>query len=112
MAKLILTLLFLLLSYFSGSLTLGDDQKTWCVARPSSDENALEQNLSFACPIVNCNIFNEGGPCFLPNNSMNHASIAMNLYYRSKGSQFWDCSFGNSGLVVLTDPSSGSCIYE
>lgn len=75
------------------------------MAKPSSDENALEQNLNFACPIVNCNIFNEGGPCFLPNNSMNHASIAMNLYYQSKGSQFWDYSFGNSGLVVLTDPS-------
>ncbi|KAG5597512.1 hypothetical protein H5410_038744 [Solanum commersonii] len=33
----------------AGSLTLADGQKTWCVARPSSDEMALQQNLSFAC---------------------------------------------------------------
>ncbi|XP_049413398.1 glucan endo-1,3-beta-glucosidase-like [Solanum stenotomum] len=112
MAKAILTLLFLLSSYFSaGSLTLVDGQKTWCVARPSSDEMALEQNIVFAYKYVNCNIFNEGGPCFSPDNSMNHASIAMNLYYQSKGRNFWNCNFGNSGLVVLTDPSYGGCIY-
>ncbi|TMW81992.1 hypothetical protein EJD97_007172 [Solanum chilense] len=112
MAKPILTLLFLLLSNFSvRSLTLADGQKTWSVAKPSSDDMALEQNLIYACKYVNCNIIKEGGPCFSPNNLMNHASISMNLYYQFTGRHPWDCYFNNSALVVLTDPSYGGCIY-
>lgn len=80
-------------------------QNTWCVAKPSSDEKTLLQNLNYACSNVDCNILKEGCPCFSPNNLMNHASIAMNLYYQSKGRNPWNCHFGNSALVVLTDPS-------
>ncbi|KAM3395940.1 major pollen allergen Ole e 10 [Capsicum galapagoense] len=112
MTKAILTLFFLLLSLSAGILTLADEQKTWCVAKPSSEDIVLNQNLEFACKSnFGCTIFGEGGPCFLPNNLMNHASIAMNLYYQANGRKPYDCSFGNSGLVVLTDPSYGSCIY-
>ncbi|KAK4767869.1 hypothetical protein SAY87_003010 [Trapa incisa] len=35
---------------------------------------------------------------------MNHASIAMNLYYHSKGRNHWNCDFRASGLTVMTDP--------
>ncbi|XP_060188253.1 glucan endo-1,3-beta-D-glucosidase-like [Lycium barbarum] len=113
MAKAILTLFFLLLSYFSAPfLTLADEPKTWCMAKPSSDNTILQQNINFACSNVDCSIFQEGCPCFSPNNLMNHASIAMNLYYQSKGRNHWNCHFGNSALVVLTDPSYGSCNYE
>ncbi|XP_055823999.1 glucan endo-1,3-beta-D-glucosidase-like [Solanum dulcamara] len=112
MAKAILTLFFLLLSYFSaGIVTVADGQKTWCVAKPSSDETTLNQNLIYACSNVDCTILKEGCPCFTPTNLMNHASIAMNLFYQSKGRNPWNCHFGNSALVVLTDPSYGSCIY-
>ncbi|XP_009769184.1 major pollen allergen Ole e 10-like isoform X1 [Nicotiana tabacum] len=114
MAKAILTLFFLLLSYSSAPiLTIADGQKTWCVAKPSSENAILQQNINFACSNVDCrSIFQEGCPCFSPNNLMNHASIAMNLYYQTKGRNPWNCHFGNSALLVMTDPSYGSCTYE
>ncbi|KAL9160380.1 hypothetical protein ABFS82_08G195200 [Erythranthe guttata] len=85
--------------------------KTWCVVKPSSDEVVLQQNIAYACSNVDCAIIQNGGACFIPDNLMNHASIAMNLYYQAKGRNTWDCSFGNSGLIVFTDPSYGGCIY-
>ncbi|KAL0306629.1 UNVERIFIED_CONTAM: hypothetical protein Sradi_6080200 [Sesamum radiatum] len=54
----------------------------------------------------------EGLPLLLPDNLINHASIAMNLYYQAKGRNHWNCYFKNSGLMVVTDPSYGSCFYE
>ncbi|KAL3849358.1 hypothetical protein ACJIZ3_011240 [Penstemon smallii] len=36
----------------------------------------------------------------------------MNLYYQFAGRKQWNCNFGNSGLIIFTDPSYGSCIYE
>ncbi|XP_059302151.1 glucan endo-1,3-beta-D-glucosidase-like [Lycium ferocissimum] len=87
-------------------------QKTWCVAKPSSDEKTLKENINYACSQVDCRILQKGCTCSLPDNLMNHASIAMNLYYQAKGRNHWNCHFGNSALVVCTDPSYGSCIYE
>ncbi|KAJ3704339.1 hypothetical protein LUZ61_008044 [Rhynchospora tenuis] len=85
---------------------------TWCVAKPSSDEVALLDNINYACSIVNCTIFQEGYSCFYPNNSISHASIAMNLYYQSSGRNYWNCYFNSSGLIVSTDPSFGDCVYQ
>lgn len=82
------------------------------MAKPSSDDMALEQNLIYACKYVNCNIIKEGGPCFSPNNLMNHASISMNLYYQFTGRHPWDCYFNNSALVVMTDPSKSLFCLE
>ncbi|XP_035837791.1 glucan endo-1,3-beta-glucosidase 12-like isoform X2 [Helianthus annuus] len=56
-------------------------------------------------------ILEKGGACFLPDNLINHASIAMNIYYQCKGRNPWNCHFGNSGLITLTDPSYGGCPY-
>ncbi|XP_042028941.1 glucan endo-1,3-beta-D-glucosidase-like [Salvia splendens] len=89
-----------------------ETSKTWCIAKPSSEESVLIANINYACSQVDCRILQKGCPCFIPNNLINHASIAMNLYYHSKGSNHWNCYFGNSGLLVVTNPSYGSCIYE
>ncbi|KAJ8534516.1 hypothetical protein K7X08_016244 [Anisodus acutangulus] len=106
-------ILFLLLSHISvGTLVLANEQKTWCVAKPSSDEKTLQENINYACSQVDCRILQKGCTCSSPDNLMNHASIAMNLYYQAKGRNHWNCHFGNSALVVLTDPSYVSCIYE
>ncbi|CAA3015531.1 glucan endo-1,3-beta-D-glucosidase-like [Olea europaea subsp. europaea] len=94
-----------------GSLTLANQQKTWCVAKPSSEQGTLLANLNYACSQVDCRVLQKSCSCFVPDNLINHASVAMNLYYHSKGRNHWNCYFGNSGLVVLTDPSYGSCIY-
>ena len=80
-------------------------QKTWCVARPSSDHATLLANIDYACSQVDCRIMQKGCPCFYPDNLINHASIAMNLYYNSKGKNQWNCDFRGSGLIVITDPS-------
>ncbi|PON98574.1 X8 domain containing protein [Trema orientale] len=110
--KAALTLpLLLLLSFTSETLLLVHGQKTWCVAKPSSDQATLLANINYACSQVDCRILQKGCPCSLPDSLINHASIAMNLYYQSKGRNHWNCDFRNSALVVVTDPSYGNCIY-
>ncbi|XP_078168034.1 major pollen allergen Ole e 10-like [Carex rostrata] len=100
----------LLLCLISGG-TVVYSQKTWCIAKPSTGEVALVDNIGYACSTVDCAVFQEGNPCFYPNNNISHASIAMNLYYQSRGRNYWNCNFGNSGVIVSTDPSFGGCIY-
>ncbi|KAL5159723.1 Glucan endo-1,3-beta-glucosidase [Glycine soja] len=106
-----------LLTYAGANLIMAngqgvmESQKTWCVAKPSSDQATLLANLNYACSQVDCRILQKGCPCSYPDNLMNHASIAMNLYYQSRGKNHWNCDFRASGLVVVTDPSYGNCIY-
>ncbi|XP_010275510.1 PREDICTED: glucan endo-1,3-beta-D-glucosidase-like [Nelumbo nucifera] len=103
----------LLLSFSSGgTLRLVSGQKTWCVAKPSSDDATLLANINYACSQVDCRIIQRGCPCFFPDNLINHASVAMNLYYQSRGKNRWNCDFKNSALIVTTDPSYGNCIYN
>ncbi|WOK91534.1 hypothetical protein Cni_G00225 [Canna indica] len=106
----LLTLFFALLlpSLASGGeIKAVQGQKTWCVAKPSLDEATLAANLNYACSQVDCSILQRGFACFYPDTLMSHASIAMNLYYQSRGRNFWNCYFKGSGLVVTTDPSPG-----
>ncbi|GMY33471.1 glucan endo-1,3-beta-D-glucosidase [Fagus crenata] len=114
-AKAALSLLLLLLSFISvfagGNLIMANAQKTWCVAKPSSDQATLLGNINFACSQVDCQILRRGCPCYSPDNLINHASIAMNLYYQAKGRNHWNCDFRGSALVVMTDPSYANCIY-
>ncbi|KAA8524060.1 hypothetical protein F0562_010509 [Nyssa sinensis] len=113
MAKATLSLSLLLLSCISvGTLKLVEGEKTWCVAKPSSDPATLMTNINYACSQVDCRVLKKGCPCFSPDNLMNHASIAMNLYYQSRGRNKWNCNFKNSALIVMTDPSYGNCVYE
>ncbi|KAI4333433.1 hypothetical protein L6164_018250 [Bauhinia variegata] len=112
MAKVAAFFFILLLSLISGgNLIMVNGQKTWCVAKPSSDQATLLVNINYACSHVDCSIMNKGCPCYAPDNLMNHASIAMNIYYQSKGRNQWDCDFRGSALIVITDPSYGNCIY-
>ncbi|WOH03063.1 hypothetical protein DCAR_0522454 [Daucus carota subsp. sativus] len=85
---------------------------TWCVAKPSSDEATLQANINYACEHVDCSLIKKGCPCFSPESLINHASVVMNLYYQCKGRNQWNCHFGGSGLVTITDPSYSSCVYE
>ncbi|XP_042444676.1 major pollen allergen Ole e 10-like [Zingiber officinale] len=94
-----------------GTTKLVQGQKTWCVSKPSSDDATLAANLNYACSQVDCSILQRGYGCFYPDTLMSHSSIAMNLYYQSRGRNFWNCYFRGSGLLVTTDPSFGSCVY-
>lgn len=80
-------------------------QKTWCVAKPSSDQATLQANINYACEHVDCSLIKKGCPCFAPDSLINHASVVMNFYYQCKGRNQWNCHFGGSGLVTITDPS-------
>ncbi|XP_022137818.1 glucan endo-1,3-beta-D-glucosidase [Momordica charantia] len=109
-AALCFSLLFL--SFLSeGDLLAVNGEKTWCVARPSSDKATLLANINYACSQVDCRIMQKGCPCFYPDNLINGASVAMNLYYHSRGKNQWNCDFRGSALIVITDPSYGNCIY-
>ncbi|KAK4782171.1 hypothetical protein SAY86_016273 [Trapa natans] len=99
------------LCFPGGIIEVVNAQKTWCVAKPSSDQPTLLANVNYACSQVDCTILQKGCPCFYPDNLMNHASIAMNMYYQAMGRNGWNCDFKNSGLIVFTDPSYGNCIY-
>ncbi|KAJ4703811.1 glucan endo-1,3-beta-glucosidase-like [Melia azedarach] len=94
-----------------GILKLANGQeKTWCVAKPSSSDAELAANIHFACDQVQggCNITQEDGPCFFPNTAINHASVAMNLYYQFMGRNNWNCDYRGSGLITQTDPSKNN----
>ena len=80
-------------------------QKTWCVAKPSADEKALQANINYVCANVSCSVIQPGGPCYTPNSLVSHAAVAMNLYYAYNGRHSWNCYFGNSAIVVQSDPS-------
>nr|GEU88536.1 cysteamine dioxygenase [Tanacetum cinerariifolium] len=67
----------------------------------------LLENVNFVCSHVDCKILQKDGACYLPDNLMNHASLAMNIYYQCNGRKPWTCHFSNSGLITLTDPSYG-----
>ncbi|AEE77423.1 putative glucan endo-1,3-beta-D-glucosidase [Arabidopsis thaliana] len=77
----------------------------WCVAKPGTLTEQLINNLNYACSIVDCQIISTRGACYSPDNIYNMASVVMNLYYQAEGRNFWNCNFGDSGLVAITDPS-------
>ncbi|KAK7319292.1 hypothetical protein RJT34_04011 [Clitoria ternatea] len=115
--SLFFILLFpVLLSFNSGGHVKFADaveaKKTWCVARPSASDAELNNNIEYACNILNdCKLIEPGGLCFKPNNLLSHASVVMNQYYALEGRNPWNCHFSDSGLIAFSDPSYGSCKY-
>ncbi|XP_020102529.1 major pollen allergen Ole e 10-like isoform X1 [Ananas comosus] len=101
--------ILLLLSSPGGLAKRVPSQKTWCVPKPYIDSLILQGNINFVCSEVDCGSIKPGGPCFAPDTSMNHASVAMNLYYQQHGRWEEHCEFKGSGLIAITDPSNGDC---
>nr|XP_010907849.1 major pollen allergen Ole e 10-like [Elaeis guineensis] len=110
-------LFLLLLSVISGITSVIAQaqllsQKTWCVAKPSTIELALKDNIQFACNNINCSPIQIGGVCFYPDTTISHASVVMNIYYQANGRNYWNCDFGGSGMISFGDPSYGNCKYD
>ncbi|KAF3555546.1 hypothetical protein F2Q69_00017958 [Brassica cretica] len=80
-------------------------QGDWCIANSITDNDKLIKNIDFACSKIDCGIIMEGGSCYDPNTPLNHASVAMNLYYQAHGRHLRDCYFDGSGLITIIDPS-------
>lgn len=86
----------------------GNTGKTWCVAKAGSPETELTNALNFACGEggADCGAIQVGGACYNPNSLQSHASIAFNAYYQKMGRNYWNCYFGNTGVITITDPSA------
>ncbi|KAF5201956.1 Glucan endo-1,3-beta-D-glucosidase [Thalictrum thalictroides] len=102
-------LFMLILSFNTGGFVklVNGDQKTWCVAKPSTEDSALQNNIDYVrIQGIDCSSYFErdGCPCFKPNTLINHASVAMNLYYQKNGRNHWNCNFTSSGLITTIDP--------
>jgi exo-beta-1,3-glucanase (GH17 family) len=85
--------------------------KTWCVAKPGAAMQDLTNALNYACGEggANCVPIQSGNPCYQPNTLNSHASYAFNSYYQLNGRNYWNCYFGNTGVITITDPSKSSC---
>ncbi|KAF6172228.1 hypothetical protein GIB67_024850 [Kingdonia uniflora] len=86
--------------------------QTWCVAKTESLEISLQAALDYACGIgrADCSPIQQTGSCYNPNSLQRHASYAFNSYYQKNPSPT-NCDFGGTGIIVNTNPSSGSCLY-
>ncbi|CAH2035903.1 unnamed protein product, partial [Thlaspi arvense] len=116
MAKAHICLCFIIFLYLSregsfASINNTESQGSWCVAKPAVENEKLFENIYLACAIIDCAII-YGGPCYLPDDLHNRASVAMNLYYQTQGRHFYDCDFEGSAIIAVTDPSYGDCKYE
>ncbi|KAK1375476.1 hypothetical protein POM88_031669 [Heracleum sosnowskyi] len=70
--------LFKIVSVFEGGYLLGrhqkncgppapaEQQRSWCVAKPDTPAELLQQNVNYVCNYVNCSIISEGAPVFFP----------------------------------------------
>ncbi|KMZ68856.1 CBM43-containing protein [Zostera marina] len=110
---LILFLFFFLHSTSDYSVDAeASEAATWCVAKPSTDNAVLNENIQYACSIVDCSELQPpNGKCFHPDNLLFHASAAMNIYYQANGRKIWTCYFNNTGLITITDPSTDGCSF-
>ncbi|KAL1191206.1 Glucan endo-1,3-beta-glucosidase [Cardamine amara subsp. amara] len=104
--------IFLYISSEGSFMRVNASQGQWCVARPGTEKEKLEQLIQIFCRVVDCKIISEGGECYTPDNLINMASVAMNLYYQAKGRMPLTCQIGAAGYIAVTDPSYGNCIYE
>lgn len=81
-------------------------QEQWCVAKPGTRDDLLQNNINFACNHVDCSqAIDFDGSCYNPTTIINHASFAMNLYFQTTGRTDSSCDFHQTGLIVITDPS-------
>lgn len=111
----IFSIFLLVLSLNLGKSSGTEILQTWCVAKPSSTDSLLKNNIAYACDHLDekdCDPILEGHSCYNPDSIIQHASFAMNLYYQRKGRHQWNCNFNNSGLISLNNPSFGSCNFN
>ncbi|KAG0583283.1 hypothetical protein KC19_3G123600 [Ceratodon purpureus] len=87
--------------------------KTWCIAKVGSADKDVMNGLNFACGEggVDCGAIQVGGACFNPDTIASHASFAYNTYYQNMGRNSWNCYFGGTGVITITDPSYSGCSF-
>ncbi|KAL0457551.1 UNVERIFIED_CONTAM: Glucan endo-1,3-beta-glucosidase [Sesamum latifolium] len=93
---------------------LGNGSRTWCIVKPSTSQEKLDDIIQYCCtqPNVDCKVIQAGGSCYRPPNKISDASVVMNIYYHLNGRHDFNCDFKGSGLIVTRDPSVDKCIYR
>ncbi|KAL3002903.1 hypothetical protein AAZX31_08G080500 [Glycine max] len=62
-------------------------QQIWNVAKPSTSDVELNEIIEYSCSSLgDCKMIQQGGSCFNPNTLINFASVVMNQYYATNGS--------------------------
>ncbi|XP_068665426.1 PLASMODESMATA CALLOSE-BINDING PROTEIN 3-like [Aristolochia californica] len=90
----------------------GGARAYWCIARSNISEQVLQMALDYACSTgADCAPIQSTGLCYLPNTLLAHASYAFNSYYQRKVMAPGSCDFAGTGVVAMSDPSYGSCVY-
>ncbi|XP_058728445.1 glucan endo-1,3-beta-glucosidase-like [Vicia villosa] len=109
----IIIFISMLIAGGNGMITMNGPD-SWCIAKPSASLEELNYNLIHACITHNCSMIEKGEECYEPDTLYSHASRAMNRFYADHGKDEFFCNvfFRNSGLIVLSDPSYGSCKYD
>ncbi|KAI8531754.1 hypothetical protein RHMOL_Rhmol11G0160200 [Rhododendron molle] len=79
--------------------------RTWCVANPIAGDDKLNIAIDYYCrqPRVDCSLIKPGGPCFQPNSVREHASVVLNLYYKSHNGISPYCP-PEVGVIRIVDP--------
>ncbi|KAL6546329.1 hypothetical protein OROMI_022050 [Orobanche minor] len=86
---------------------------SWCVARPDSSPSDLHDALDWACGLgkADCSMIQPGGPCFMPNTVISHASYAFNSYYQENGNSDVACYFSGTAVLTKNNPSYERCVF-
>lgn len=79
--------------------------RTWCVASPIAGDDKLNTAIDYYCkqPRVDCSVIRPGGPCYQPNSVREHASVVLNLYYKSHNGISPYCPDEVGGISIV-DP--------
>ncbi|MBA0810756.1 hypothetical protein Gohar_002715 [Gossypium harknessii] len=95
------------LSLSGSSQIMGNATTVFCVAKDDASEGKLQDGLNWACGQgqANCSVIQSGQPCYLPNNTKNHASYAYNDYYQRMHTVGATCDFGGTATITSNDPS-------
>lgn len=106
--------LLFILTVTVGAAANPDDEKApfprWCLPKPGVSPENLQNIMNYVCSRIACPQ-STTDPCFASSDFAVQAGIVMNLYYQRFGSTEQACFFSGNGMVVLTDPGSGSCLY-
>ncbi|KAI4970039.1 hypothetical protein ZWY2020_000953 [Hordeum vulgare] len=91
---------------------VGAPQGLWCVANPTVESLDVQAAMDYACGSgADCGMAAPGGPCYLPDTLMAHASFAFNSYWQRNKAAGGTCDFAGSAMLITKDPSYDECRY-
>ncbi|KAL7157632.1 hypothetical protein ABFS83_02G090300 [Erythranthe nasuta] len=78
----------------------------FCMAQQYAPAEKLQGFIDYVCGAYGCGAISPIGPCYLPNNLVDHASFVLDLLYKITGK----CNL-EIGYRTTINPSYGQCQY-